>query len=212
MLTNYAFGVLLLPAVAAAAAASPGPADPDANPAARKLLRYLWGLSHDTSSLQMVFGHQLDTTSGQHWTDPDGAHNRSDTVDSVGDYPGMFGMNGFAMAKSNLSQQACTVVRRMPLAGIIALHFPADNPVTGGTHKDHSQSPMVNLLPGGRGNTQWTAWLDVVARFCHGIKDRAVLFRPFHENRESVAALPAQLRACEACVRGVRAHSPWHVM
>ena len=122
----------------------------------------------------------------------------------VGDYPGMFGMNGFAMAKSHLSQQACTVVHRMPPAGIVALHFPADNPVTGGSQKDHSQSPMVNLLPGGRGNAQWTAWLDVVAQFCHGIKDRAVLFRPFHENRESVIAISAPPASLRTCVRAKR--------
>ena len=154
-----------------------------------------------SSSLELVFGHQLDTTSGESWTDPTAVHNRSDTFDSVGDFPGLFGFNGFTMVKQNDSETSIAVARALPLTGIISLHFPANNPVTGGTSKDHSGSPMTGLLPGGKGNTRWRAWLDVVAEFCHGTQGRPVLFRPFHENLGawnwwgSDSTTPAQYRA-----------------
>ena len=100
-----------------------GPADQHATPMTRRLLAYLSKLSR-SSSLELVFGHQLDTTSGESWTDPTAVHNRSDTFDSVGDFPGLFGFNGFTMVKQNDSETSIAVARALPLTGIISLHFP----------------------------------------------------------------------------------------
>eukprot|EP01079_Euglenida_sp_SAG-EU17-18_P002979 gene2979-3548_t len=179
---------------------SPKPSDQHATPAAAALLSYLSALSR-SGPLRVVFGHQLDTTSGQEWQDPPGAQNRSDTLASVGDLPGLFGFNGFAMVgKASAVTDSIAAARALPRNGIVTVHFPADNPVTG-LPKDNTHSPMTALLPGGPGNSNWTAWLDVVAEFCDGVQPRPVLFRPFHENLGgwnwwgSSATTPAEYRA-----------------
>jgi hypothetical protein len=182
-------------------ATSRTPADRDATAPARQLLDYLGNLS-SAPQLRLVFGHQEDTISGEAWVDESGQLGRSDTLAAVGDRPGLIGFNGFALTNTPaVLANGIAAARALPRGSIIALHFPADNPVTNGTHKDHSGKPIVALLPGGHGNAQWRRWLDVVATFCNGVSPRPVLFRPFHENLGpwnwwgSNASSPAQYRA-----------------
>ena len=72
------------------------PAGRDATAPARQLLEYL-GNQSSAPRLRLVFGHQEDTTSGEAWVDESGQLGRSDTLAAVGDRPGLFGFNGFAL-------------------------------------------------------------------------------------------------------------------
>merc|ERR1712125_248268 len=73
------------------------------------------------------------------------------------------------------------------MGAIIAFHWEAHNPVTGGDSHDLSGNPIVELLPGGKGNAVWTKWLTQIGNLFKSLpsqmegKYKQFIFRPFHE-------------------------------
>lgn len=167
------------------------PSDPNASAATRSVLARLAQISA-VPQLQMAFGQQRANQQGRGWQSMSGAANRSDILTDTGDWPAVFGFNFASILRDpqkNIDVYIMAVKRVGAIGGLVAAHFPTNNPV-GCTHttkykncqKDPTGQPMKNLLPGGTGNKQWTEWLDVVADVCLGVAPTTVLFRPFHEN------------------------------
>ena len=185
---------VLVPLLVATVTVAPmsGPCDPNATAATRVLLAQLAQLS-SAPALRMAFGQQRANEEGIGWSDLSGAANRSDILTVTGDWPAVFGFNFGSLTRGpNTTAQTPNVLqaakRAADVGGIIAAHFPTDNPL-GCTHtpkykdcgKDPTGQPMKNLVPGRAANAQWRAWLDQVADVCDALAPTPVLFRPFHE-------------------------------
>jgi len=191
------------------AAAAPGePSDPNATAATRALLAGLARLS-SAPALQLAFGQQRANEEGVGWSDLSGAANRSDILTDTGDWPAVFGFNWGSMTTNNKSQVVEASKRAAAVGGIVAAHFPTNNPL-GCSHdpkytdceKDPTGQPMKNLVVlGNAANTQWTAWLDLVADACEQLAPAPVLFRPFHEMCEFICAKARRRRAPRAVRR-----------
>ena len=68
---------------------------------------------------------------------------------------------------------------------MVGWHWGAENPVNGGYNA--SGDPVVELMPGGTGNANWTRWLDTFATFVKSIRMPngnliPMIMRIFHEN------------------------------
>ena len=180
------------------------PSDPNASASARSLFASLAALS-GAPKLKMAFGAQRTNQEGVHWSAMDGSGNRSDILTNTGEWPSMFGFNfgsltnGFSDVAANaasLPNVVAAAKRAGELGGIIAAHFPTNNPIKCShkpeykdCEKDPTGEPMKNLLPkgqgnesNGKGNKQWNAWLDAAAAAAHAVAPSPLLFRPFHEN------------------------------
>lgn len=167
--------------------------DPDATPETRNLFLKLESLK----GLSTIFGQHLSTTESQvldHGVDP----RNSDTQAIVNDFVGLHGFD-FGRGVTKHMEYA---IKSFEAGGVITYSWHADNPVTindsdpltSGNDKDTLGYPLKELLPGGSGNAQWTAWLDELAdNFFNVIQGELngqtvkvpVIFRPFHENTGS---------------------------
>ena len=65
---------------------------------------------------------------------------------------------------------------------VIQLFWESYNPVTGGSAKDLSGSPITEILPGGSANERWNQWMDRIADWLVQVGLTQAIFRPFHEN------------------------------
>jgi hypothetical protein len=192
------------------------PSDANATSAARSLFARLAALSSEPQ-LKIAFGQQRANEQGVGWSDLSGAVNRSDILTDTGDWPAVFGFNFASMTDTNAStprvlEATLAAAKRAAAAGgIIAAHFPTNNPL-GCSHdpqykncqKDPTGQPMRNLVAGRAGNAQWTAWLDLVADVCEGVAPAPVLFRPFHEMCKCKTFAPAQAAAAAAAAAAMR--------
>ena len=135
-----------------------------------------------------AFGQQRANEEGVGWKDLSGASNRSDILTDTGDWPAVFGFNFGQLTsdESTASGVPAAAARAAAVGGIVAAHFPTNNPLGCSPkykdcQKDPTGQPMKNLLPGRGANAQWRAWLDLVADVCEGLAPTPILFRPFHE-------------------------------
>lgn len=166
----------------------------------KALYSYLKGLS---SSDQVLFGHQNDT----HKTVRSGVE--SDTKDITGSISGIVGIDSLSLTGTEIGEtdvnKAITKSAEISKAAakdgaIITLsaHMPnMSNSKIKATpdaarpydfskcdfseSKDLSNNCSEEVLPGGKYNERYTAYLDIIADYAKQLGDIPVLFRPLHE-------------------------------
>lgn len=174
--------------------------DKNASSETKALYSYLKGLS---SSDQVLFGHQNDT----HKTVRSGVE--SDTKDITGSISGIVGIDSLSLTGTEIGEtdvnKAITKSAEISKAAakdgaIITLsaHMPnMSNSKIKATpdaarpydfskcdfseSKDLSNNCSEEVLPGGKYNERYTAYLDIIADYAKQLGDIPVLFRPLHE-------------------------------
>jgi len=182
---------------------SPMPAD---NKATKETVR----LFHSLYKLQnkgIMYGHQDDLMYGSKWWYE---KDRSDTKDFTGEYPAVAGFelggielgNERSLDSVSFVQIAEQVKAHYKRGGVITLSWHVNNPLTiqlpkptssrqYGTAWDVSSKEVVaSILPGGKNNELFNAWLEHLANFFNTLKDDhgtpiPFIFRPFHEHSGS---------------------------
>ncbi|MCO6498013.1 MAG: hypothetical protein J5I50_10150 [Chitinophagaceae bacterium] len=156
------------------------PSDPLAGKSTISLLEFLDSIC----GKGVLFGQHhasVESQSGWRYTGSEKLL-RSDVFDDTGDHPAIFGFDlsrGIATYREH-------VIAIHRAGGIITFSWHALNPVTGGSSKDKSGSPVESILPEGSLHKQWLVQLDELADFFLSLEEEGeqipVIFRPFHEN------------------------------
>lgn len=139
----------------------------------------------------IMFGHQDDLAYGYGWGYEDG---RSDVKDVTGDYPAVYGWELGRLETDqpvNLDSvpfdKMRTFIRQgYDRGGVITISWHLNNPLTGKSAWDPSPGTVASILPGSEKHELYKSWLDKVAVFLQGLKDKngnyiPIIFRPFHE-------------------------------
>ncbi|WP_322552635.1 glycosyl hydrolase (plasmid) [Priestia megaterium] len=169
------------------------------DPLATKKTRSLFAYLKDIRGKHILFGHQHATDEGLTLTNSDKF--QSEVNNSVGDFPAVFGWDTLSLegkekpgVPNDLKKSRENLILAMKKVdesgGIITLSSHLPNFVTGGSFNDTSGSVVQQILPGGDKNREFNAFLDNLALFAKGLKDKKgnpipVLFRPFHEQNGS---------------------------
>jgi mannan endo-1,4-beta-mannosidase len=163
--------------------------DPKASPATVKLFLKMKELAKQG----FMIGHQDDLAYGVGWIAPNG---KSDVYKVCSDYPAVFGWDLGHIEKGSavnldsvpFSDMTKYAIEMNGKGGINTFSWHLDNPLTGGSAWDVSNPGVVkSILPGGADHAEFNLWLDKVAAFFAGLKDKngeaiPVIFRPFHEH------------------------------
>lgn len=172
------------------AAAGPDLVDAEATAETQALFVNLQRLAPD----HVLFGHQDDLAYGVTWDREPG---RSDTKDTAGDYPAVYGWELGDLelgAEANLDGVDFGDMQRWireghARGGVITIAWHMANPASGGNTWD--TTPAVHtVVPGGENHEAFRGWLDTFADFVDGLRDAEgrpipVLFRPYHEHTGS---------------------------
>ena len=177
--------------------------DADATTETKALYAYLTGLSE---SDEVLFGHQNDTH--KHVTGRSGVY--SDTKDVTGSISGIVGIDSLSLTGAELGMdnvddaiaETVKISKEAAAEGAIltlSTHMPnmSDSKIKAtpdasrpydfsacdfSESKNLSNNCSKEVLPGGKYNAQFCAYLDILADYANGLGDIPVLFRPFHEN------------------------------
>lgn len=202
---NFFFSFLLLAflVVYPSYGKQPSPADKKATKETVVLFRSLYNLQNKG----VMYGHQDDLMYGSTWWY---VKDRSDTKEFTGDYPAVAGFelghlelgNERSLDSVSFAQIAEQIKTHYKRGGVITISWHADNPLTmqdpssksrrqGGTAWDVSSKEVVaSILPGGKNQKIFIAWLERLAVFFAGLKDEKgtpipFIFRPYHEHSGS---------------------------
>lgn len=174
--------------------------DKNASSETKALYSYLKGLS---SSDQVLFGHQNDT----HKTVRSGVE--SDTKDITGSISGIVGIDSLSLTGTEIGEtdvdaaieKSAEISKKAAEEGAIltlSAHMPnmSSSKITAtpvakrpydfskcdfSESKDLSNNCSEEVLPGGKYNDRYTAYLDIIADYANQLGDIPVLFRPLHE-------------------------------
>lgn len=170
-----------------------------AGPADTFRTRETANLLHNLRSIPergFMFGHHDDPLYGIGWEGDDG---RSDVKSVCGDYPAVMSFDlghielGGEMSLDRLPFRKIRseAIRQYERGGLVSVSWHLDNPLTGGSSWDVSDSSTVaSVLPGGVCHEKFLGWLDTVAAFMNTLETGEgvkvpVLFRPWHEHTGS---------------------------
>ena len=146
-----------------------------------------------------LYGHQDDLMYGHEWNSADGIDKlmeRSDVKDVCGKYPAILGLDlghielgdSCNLDGNDFDLMAEAARQHHARGGIISLSWHLDNPATGGSSWDNSDSSVVRrILPDGDLHDKFRAWTDRVCDWIESLKDEdgkqiPVIWRPFHEH------------------------------
>ncbi len=132
-----------------------------------------------------LFGHHFSNVFGREFTDWKQSQNRCDVVESVGDYPAVFGFD-FGRGFDN---QLPAVKAAAKKGGVITFSDHVRNPFTPQTYnhsKEHAMSEIKAVLPEGEHHDYLLAHLDKIADFASKAvvdgKKIPIIYRPWHEH------------------------------
>ena len=151
------------------------------------------------SATAPLYGHQDDLMYGHDWNVSDGLDllmERSDVKDVCGQYPAVLGLDlghielgdSCNLDGNDFNLMAEAARAHHSRGGIISISWHLDNPVTGGSSWDNSDSSVVrSILPGGELNAKFRVWTDLVCDWIESLKDEdgnqiPLIWRPFHEH------------------------------
>lgn len=143
-----------------------------------------------------MFGHHDDPLYGIGW---EGDEGRSDVKSVCGDYPAVMSFDLGHIERGgdkNLDQIAFGKIRKEIIAqynrgGMSTISWHLDNPVTGGSSWDVTDTTVVaSVLRGGTNHDKFLSWVDRIAHFMHSLKTEEgvkipIVFRPWHEHTGS---------------------------
>nr|WP_317412757.1 glycosyl hydrolase [uncultured Solibaculum sp.] len=145
--------------------------DENATPETKSLYAYLKNISKDYT----LFGHQNETTN----TIIKHTGIASDTYNSVGAYPGVF---GYSVGETS------QVIDAYEKGGIVVVEHHVNNLATGSSYGDMTNGSVASVLPGGELHQNLVDYLDEVADFASTLVDPdtgkliPVIYRPWHEH------------------------------
>ncbi len=171
--------------------------DKKADASAKQLYAYLKAVGTSDS---VIFGHQNDTFNKAGNADL----SNSDTKDVTGSIAGILGVDMQDVAEKGLDTMVEITNDALAQGALITMsgHMPnfanvPENPdykagdptwekydYNGYTAPVTTNDPVNQILPGGKYNKVYTAYLDLIAEYAKQVKG-AVLFRPFHEGTGS---------------------------
>ncbi len=171
--------------------------DQKADASAKQLYAYLKAVG---SSDSVIFGHQNDTFNKA----GNAELSCSDTKDVTGSIAGILGVDMQDVAEKGLETMVEITNDALAEGALITMsgHMPnfanvPENPdykngdptwkkydYYGYTAPVTTNDPVNQILPGGKYNKVYTAYLDLIAEYAKQVKG-AVLFRPFHEGTGS---------------------------
>lgn len=148
------------------------------------------------SEVGYMFGQHDATLYGVGWK---GEKERSDVKSICGDYPAVisFDLGHIELgATHSLDSVAFDDIRRAIIdhynrGGVVSISWHADNPLTGGSAWDVTNSNVVaSVLAGGINEAKFQQWLQRVACFLNSLQTTdgtkiPVIFRPWHEHTGS---------------------------
>lgn len=172
-------------------------ADPKADASAKQLYAYLKAVGTSDS---VIFGHQNDTYNKA----GNAELSCSDTKDVTGSIAGILGVDMQDVAEKGLDTMVGITNAALADGALITMsgHMPnfanvPENPdyqkgapvwekydYNGYTAPVTTNDPVNQILPGGKYNKVYTAYLDLIAEYAKQVKG-AILFRPFHEGTGS---------------------------
>lgn len=172
-------------------------ADPKADASAKQLYVYLKAVGNSDS---VIFGHQNDTFNKA----GNASLSHSDTKDATGSIAGILGVDMQDVAEKGLDAMVEITNAALADGALITMsgHMPnfanvPENPdykkgdpiwekydYNGYTAPVTTNDPVNQILPGGKYNKVYTAYLDLIAEYAKQVKG-AILFRPFHEGTGS---------------------------
>lgn len=171
--------------------------DAKADESAKQLYAYLKAVGNSDS---VIFGHQNDTFNKAGNADL----SASDTKDVTGSIAGILGVDMQDVAEKGLDTMVEITNAALAEGALITMsgHMPnfanvPENPdykngdptwkkydYNGYTAPVTTNDPVNQILPGGKYNKVYTAYLDLIAEYAKQVKG-AILFRPFHEGTGS---------------------------
>ena len=140
----------------------------------------------------------LHETGAQAWPGCQPAHGAlSDVRNATGKFPGLFGFDwqwAVSTANADHATPAGPPPVRVPTnfsfnpfiyqaraaGALVTIDMHFSSPLTL-VHGDSTGSPITELLPHGKANAMWTAWLDSLAEQVLADPNNAFILRPFHE-------------------------------
>jgi len=172
--------ILLFPALMFAAEEPSQPANPAANPAARRVLDYFWSLDGRTNK-HIVSGQFSDFGNGANVRIMERIH------EATGHWPGIIGVDYADFGRGSLTfkkpNEACIAYARQ--GGLVTVSAHLYNPANpkGGGLRDKGVNIDELLKPGTETHQRWIQELDMLAGGLQELKDAGVvvLWRPFHE-------------------------------
>lgn len=161
-------------------------------PQTEALLRHL----KSQASRGYMFGQHDATLYGIGWKGEEG---RSDVKSVCGDYPAVVSFDLGHIedgALYNLDGVSFDTIRQEIInhyqrGGVVSISWHANNPFTGGTAWDVTDtSAVASILPGGLHAEKFQIWLSRVASFLNSLRTAdgvkiPVIFRPWHEHTGS---------------------------
>ena len=124
-----------------------------------------------SDSSGIMFGQQNANMEGQHFRDTDAVVSGSCDVTNAtstsstsedGGFPAVVGFNSQDILDGkDLSAHVMAAYKE---GATIEFYWMSANPVTGGDEANCTDDPLTNLLPGGTGNSAWTADLDTIGK------------------------------------------------
>jgi mannan endo-1,4-beta-mannosidase len=180
----------------------PLPADKKATKETVLLFRSLY----DLKNKGIMYGHQDDLMYGYNWWYE---KDRSDTKEMTGDYPAVAGFelghielgNERSLDSVRFTEIAEQIKIHYKRGGVVTISWHLNNPVTmqiknsvgwphGSAWDVRSKEVVSSILPGGKNNELFNAWLERLATFFKALKDDngipvPFIFRPFHEHSGS---------------------------
>ena len=157
--------------------------DPNASPRTRSLFEYLI----NESGKGVLFGHE--NTFYQGLTIDPNKKGQSDVLNSVGDFPALFGFDFLLFDQQSPKKMKEYIEEAYNLGGIISVSDHMKNFTTGGGYGDTTKT-VRNILPGGKDFDTYRNYLTKIADFANSLKsengnDIPIIYRPFHENHGS---------------------------
>ncbi|WP_061600406.1 glycosyl hydrolase [Streptococcus gordonii] len=174
--------------------------DTQATQETKELFAYLKDLNQKKD---ILFGQQHALDEGLTLTQEGSrtGSKESDVKNAVGDYPAVFGWDTLSIdghekpgvegdVQKSIQNLSTSMKTAHELGGILTLSTHPYNFVTGGDFKDTSGNVVAEILPGGRYNDKFNAWLDNIASLANSLRtadNRTIpfIFRPFHEQTGS---------------------------
>lgn len=174
--------------------------DTQATQETKELFAYLKDLNQKKD---ILFGQQHALDEGLTLTQEGSrtGSKESDVKNAVGDYPAVFGWDTLSIdghekpgvegdVQKSIQNLSTSMKTAHELGGILTLSMHPYNFVTSGDFKDTSGNVVAEILPGGRYNDKFNAWLDNIASLANSLRtadNRTIpfVFRPFHEQTGS---------------------------
>ncbi len=180
--------ILTLAAIACIMLACAGDKSENSAQPSQKLLEQLKAIE----SNGVLFGHQDDLAYGVNWEYEEG---RSDTYDTAGDYPALFGweLGGIELGQEvNLDSVPFDKMRELAIkghkmGGVLTFSWHPYSPLDENKDSWNTDQEVVKyILPGGSHHEVFKEHLDKVAAFLSSLKDEQgrqipFIFRPWHE-------------------------------